>query len=285
LSEAYLLAGRVQDAQAMAARALSLARQRKERGVEAWALRLLAEIAAHADSPDADRAERYYRQALEITRAFYGPDHYKTASNLTMLARSLLFQEKYDEAVALLQQALAIQERVFGKVHPRVASALNELGNVAIKRDRPDDAEQYFRRMLDIYHSVYGDKHYLIGIAVSNLAGAYMVRKEYARAEELYRDAVRRFTEAQSADHLNTGIARIKLGRSLLRQRRYAEAERETLAGYQIVSKQASPSVSWLQSARKDLAAVYDSLKQPEKAAKFRAEIAKAEGPGGGKPK
>src|SRR5262249_10008594 len=74
LGEAYLLANRVQDALDMAARALALARGRKERGVEAWALRLLGEIAVHARVPssgarpsaDVEQAESYYRQALAL---------------------------------------------------------------------------------------------------------------------------------------------------------------------------------------------------------------------------
>jgi predicted protein tyrosine phosphatase len=41
-----------------------LARERGERGREAWALRLLGEIAAHADAPDVKPAEEHYRQAL-----------------------------------------------------------------------------------------------------------------------------------------------------------------------------------------------------------------------------
>jgi serine/threonine-protein kinase len=128
--------------------------------------------------------------------------------------------------------------------------------------------------MLDIYRVVYGDKHYLIGIATSNLAGAYYGRHQYARAEQLYRDAVRRFTEAQGGAHMNTGIARMKLGRALLRQNRFGEAQVETLAGYDIMAKQANPAVTFLQNARKDLVAEYDSLKQPEKAARFAAELA-----------
>jgi serine/threonine-protein kinase len=73
---------------------------------------------------------------------------------------------------------------------------------------------------------------------------------------------------------MNTGIARMKLGRSLLRQRRFTEAQVETLAGYEIMVKQANPSVTFIQNARKDLVAEYDSLKQPEKAARFVAELA-----------
>ena len=78
------------------------------------------------------------------------------------------------------------------------------------------------------------------------------------------------FERTLSPTNLNTGIGRIKLGRALLRQERYADAERETLAGYEIVSSQASPSVSWLASARADLVAEYEALGQPERAQPYR---------------
>ena len=122
---------------------------------------------------------------------------------------------------------------------------------------------------------MYGDRHYLVGIATSNLAGVYLARHDYATAEKMYRDAVSIFSRAQSPDHLNTGIARIKLGRSLLRQRRPEEAERESKAGYDIVAKQAAPGVSWLKTAREDLAEAYDVLKRTDEAARFRAEAAR----------
>src|SRR5262249_10871050 len=66
LSEAYLLAGREADARAAAQRALGLARQHKERGHEAYTLRLLGEIAAQKDSLDVGEAEDHYRQALAL---------------------------------------------------------------------------------------------------------------------------------------------------------------------------------------------------------------------------
>jgi len=63
LGEAHLLAGRRDDAVAVARRALNLAHRQKERGSEAWVLRLLGEIAAHADPPDPE-SEGHYTQAL-----------------------------------------------------------------------------------------------------------------------------------------------------------------------------------------------------------------------------
>ena len=66
LGEAYLLASQVEDARACADRAVRLARERGERGHEAWALRLLGEIAAHQSRPDVATAEAYYGAALAL---------------------------------------------------------------------------------------------------------------------------------------------------------------------------------------------------------------------------
>lgn len=154
-----------------------------------------------------------------------------------------------------------------------MASAVNELGAVALLRDGFDDAEPAFRRMAAIYRKTYPDGHYLVGIAVSNLASVFLARKDYVEAEKLFRDAIKIYLETLSDDPLNTGIARVKLGRALLRQG-HPEAEVELVAGYEILKKQTAPSVSWQVSAREDLVAVYDALKQPDNATGMRAEIA-----------
>jgi tetratricopeptide (TPR) repeat protein len=62
--EAYLLAEQIENAHAAAGRALRFARERGERGHEAWAIRLLGEIAAHTDPPDVKSAKEHYGQAL-----------------------------------------------------------------------------------------------------------------------------------------------------------------------------------------------------------------------------
>ncbi len=221
-------------------------------------------------------AERLDRQALEIAQAYYGNNHPKTAGRLTALAESLTYENKYDEAVSSLDQALAIQERIYGPVHPSVAETLNELGNVASMRDHLDEAEARFQRAADIYRAVYGDHHYLVAIALSNVAGITYDKKDYPRAEQLFRDVIRRYRETLPADNVNLAIAHIKLGRALLHDNRYRDAEPETLAGYEILVKQSSPSTSFIHAARKDLAAEYEALNQPQQAARFRAELAAA---------
>jgi class 3 adenylate cyclase/tetratricopeptide (TPR) repeat protein len=66
LGEAHLQAGRLEEAQALAEQALALAREHQERGNQAYALRLLGEIAARRDPPERDQAECDYRQALAL---------------------------------------------------------------------------------------------------------------------------------------------------------------------------------------------------------------------------
>jgi tetratricopeptide (TPR) repeat protein len=66
LSEAYLLAGRLEEARQRAAQAVDLARQYKQRGNQAWALWLLGESTARQASSEVEPAACHYRQALAL---------------------------------------------------------------------------------------------------------------------------------------------------------------------------------------------------------------------------
>jgi tetratricopeptide (TPR) repeat protein len=66
LSEAYLLAGRLEEARQRAAQALDLARQHQQRGIQAWALWLLGESTARQATPEVESATGHYRQALAL---------------------------------------------------------------------------------------------------------------------------------------------------------------------------------------------------------------------------
>ena len=222
-------------------------------------------------------AEREYRQALTIDQAYYGPDNPETAAAMTELARALGYEHdvpaKPVEAKALLTRALAIRERALGPDNPAVASTLNDLGNLAEYADDHAAAAAYFIRMLAIYHKVYGDNHYLVGIATSNLATTYLYAKRLGEAEPLFRQALAIFTRTQGPQSLNAGVAHIKLGRTLAGEKRWADALANTKAGYDIMARQADPSVSFLRAARTDLVKEYTALGNAADAAKWQKEI------------
>jgi tetratricopeptide (TPR) repeat protein len=64
LGEAHLLGDRLDDALALAWRALNLCRERRARGDEGWVLRLLGEIQARGGPDELENAEASYRAAL-----------------------------------------------------------------------------------------------------------------------------------------------------------------------------------------------------------------------------
>jgi len=219
-------------------------------------------------------AEGYYRRALDITRAWSGTNHPDTADTVTYVAEALIAEGRYDEADSLERPALQVLQKAYPKnPHPRIALALDQLGAIAEHRGKLREAEDDYGRTATIYRAVYGDRDRRTATALADLGGVYADEGQYARAEQFLRDAVRSLSAALPAGHLNIGAARIRLGRVLLQEKRYEDAEGESLAGYEIVMKQSSPPAKWLQYARGDLVAVYDALKEPEKAAGFRAQM------------
>jgi serine/threonine protein kinase/tetratricopeptide (TPR) repeat protein len=265
LGNHYFYAGRYDDADSVNHRVLAMYQAIYGDAHPKVAGILLNLGAAQQERGNYQEAERYHRQSLAIVQKFYGPEHVETAAGLTQVARALVLQNRFDEADALLRHALAIRERVYGPAHPNVASTMNELGSIAYQRSHYDEAAAAFRRMIEIYRQAYHDRHYLIGIAESNLASVYMSQKDYQRAEPLFRDAIARYLDTLSPEHTNVGIARIKLGRLLLREKRYREAEQQAAAGLGILSKQANPAVSWVKTAREDLAQIHQALGEPAK--------------------
>jgi len=61
-----MLEGRLEEAHTHAERALAHAREYQERGNQAYALRLLGDIAARRELPDSKQAETYYQHALAL---------------------------------------------------------------------------------------------------------------------------------------------------------------------------------------------------------------------------
>jgi tetratricopeptide (TPR) repeat protein len=69
LGQAHVLAGRLEEAHVLAEHTLALTRRHQQRGHEAYALRLLGDIAARRQPPESALAEDHYRKALALAEA------------------------------------------------------------------------------------------------------------------------------------------------------------------------------------------------------------------------
>jgi tetratricopeptide (TPR) repeat protein len=69
LGEAYVLAGRLEEARQLGQQALEVTQTQKRQGYQAYALRLLGDIAGQRTPPEVDVAEDYLHQALTLAEA------------------------------------------------------------------------------------------------------------------------------------------------------------------------------------------------------------------------
>jgi serine/threonine-protein kinase len=217
-------------------------------------------------------SEEYYRHALTITEAWYGANHPETAANLTAIAQQLSYEKRDAEAMTLLERALEIQKHGDSGMSATVASTQNQLGLLAFNAKQYDAARVYFSEAMQRWRKTLGDQHPFIAIAYSNMGSVCLDQKDYTCAEKNYREAVRRL-DASSKDSVNAVIAHLKLGRALLRESRFKDAEGETLPAYEYLVKHVPADNGFLRASRKDMAAIYEGMRNSERAAHFRAEL------------
>jgi len=109
LGAACLLADRFDDAQTYAKQALAHARDRGERGYEAYALRLLGEIASRRDPPDIDGAEALYRESMTLAgklgmRPLAAHCHHGLGALYYLAGKTHAAREHLDAAMTIFQQ-------------------------------------------------------------------------------------------------------------------------------------------------------------------------------------
>jgi tetratricopeptide (TPR) repeat protein len=101
LGEGYVLAGRLEEAMPLGQQALEVTRTQKQRGYQAYALRLLGDIAAYRTPPAVEEAERYYCEALALAEAIgMRPLQAHCHSGLGMLYAKLDQREQARAALA-----------------------------------------------------------------------------------------------------------------------------------------------------------------------------------------
>jgi tetratricopeptide (TPR) repeat protein len=106
LGEARVLADRLEEAHALAEQALGLAREHQERGHQAYALRLIGDIAARYESSESESARTHYHQALALAEEL---GMRPLVAHCTLrLGNLYLKRGRHDEARAELSAAIEL---------------------------------------------------------------------------------------------------------------------------------------------------------------------------------
>jgi tetratricopeptide (TPR) repeat protein len=133
--------------------------------------RLMNDVAVYVQTRGLfDLPERFYRRALEIDEASFGPAHPGVAIDLNNLATLLQATNRLAEAEPLMRRALENDEASFGPAHPKVAIRLNNLAQLLKATNRLAEAEPLMRRALEIDEASFGPAHPNVAIRLNNLA-------------------------------------------------------------------------------------------------------------------
>ena len=126
LGEAHLLTGRLEEAHALAERTLALARAPQERGNEAYALRLLGEIAARRDPSESALVVDHSQQALALAEELWmRPLQAHCHRDLGMLYTKTGQQEQARAELSIAREMDRTMEMTFWL--PQVEAALTQV--------------------------------------------------------------------------------------------------------------------------------------------------------------
>jgi tetratricopeptide (TPR) repeat protein len=138
---------------------------------------------------DPERAQEYYRQALQAEETASGANHRRVAVLLNNLAMTLVQSVGRKSAEPLLRRALAIQQKTLGARHVETAATLINLGSVLQDQKQFAQAERLDRLAIGILEEKSPESREL-ATACTNLADLLSTKGDRVAAEQLYRRAL-----------------------------------------------------------------------------------------------
>jgi tetratricopeptide (TPR) repeat protein len=222
-SEAYRVAGRFDEGELAAAKALAMA----EKLFDSNDARLSHSMHAYASMLQSTRrsteATPLHERALSIRRRIYGDNHPYVAASLTALASIYLEQGRYEDAEPAARQALKIWEDKLGLQHASTAVACNNLAQVYRFEQRYAEAEPLYRRSIDIFQMLRSPE---ATKPLTNLADFSFERGRIAAALSFYRKAEEIALSSFGDQDPQTTAIQVKVAKLLEAAGRRAEANR-----------------------------------------------------------
>jgi len=246
--------GRHEEAVAHHEEAIALVR-RWEPGGKRYAAMLNNLATYYANIDEHAKAEPLLREAIEIDRGIFGPDHPELATAYNNLASTIHYQGRRAEAEPYYREALEIGRMAFGPDHPHVAFFSENLATLLDDLARYDEAEPYYRDALRILESSLDAEDPRLATLRRNLALNRHAVGAYGEAEALLRASLAALEATLGADHIYAALARASLGRTLAAAGRASEGLPLLRASLTALESQL-PEGHWrLQVVRSDLGA------------------------------
>jgi tetratricopeptide (TPR) repeat protein len=149
------------------------------------------------------------------------PDRLQAES---LLAESLFYQGRIEEAAPLLEKGFFAKQKVFGNKSSRVAEDLQLLMELRRRQGRLVEAEKLARETVALKQERLGESNYNTAYSKTSLATILWQRGKFSEAESELRAALIVYRENLPIGNLLTASAEHYLAEVLLSQKRLIEA-------------------------------------------------------------
>ncbi|KAA6408133.1 MAG: hypothetical protein FRX48_07874 [Lasallia pustulata] len=173
-----------------------------------------------------DRAEVFYKSAVEMRTKLLGTEHSDTLSSMRNLALTYSFQGLWKEAEKLGAQVLEIRKRVLGAEHPDTLISISDLASTYSDQGLWKEAKKLEVQVLEIRKRVLGAEHPDTLISISDLASTYSDQGLWKEAEKLEVQVLEIRKRVLGAEHPDTLISMRNLALTCSRQGLWKEAEK-----------------------------------------------------------
>jgi len=219
---------------------------------------------------DFAEAEPLHREALGIMRSIYGEKHPRVAWTLYNLGGVVDAQGKYEQSAPLFQQALAIWRELQGEEHSTVIMTLATLASTHSLMKEYYTAQRFAAEAVTKAEKVLPKDHPLTAYAHAMLGSALTDGGKSHLGETHLRTALQIRKKALPANHYLIANTESLLGSCLAVQGRFDEAEPLLLGSYEKLKTKFGDRHEKTIAARERIAKLYEAMKKPEAALKFR---------------
>ena len=172
---------------------------------------------------DSAGAEKYWRQSLPLLERVLGPNHPDVGATLNNLARVLVEQRKFADAVPLLTRSASLYLSQRSDTHDDLAFIFANLALAKSGTGQTGEAEKLFERAL---RAAEVHRHRLTAPIMVDLADLKCTRGDFSSADDLLRRAAPLMKEKYPDDPWRWAWVDNTHGACLLRQGKRKEAGR-----------------------------------------------------------
>lgn len=215
-------------------------------------------------------AERLTRRAMSIDSSWYGAEHSRVGTDLSLLGSIIGDQGgRTAEAEGLYHRGIDVLRRAYPKGSPDLAYALRNHAFLLTDLRRFQEAEPIWREAVALFASLGRAEDLSYSTSLSMLAKTLIGMERYAEADSVLRIAFRQPSMKRPPPNIILTRARLYAAFSQVGQGRFKEAESVLKENFD-VKRRFGFVRSDMQMTSEALIRIYEAQGRPDEAAKYR---------------